>query len=344
MNNKTSKKKSIILTDLEFDTAMAETVVPFLESVRRAGYVDVSPSDRAGKQPSSGPTEKKRLYYEAYCPGNAKGAIVVSHGFSESIEKYKEVIYYFTQAGYQVYLADHRGHGRSSRDTCHPHMVHINRFMDYVDDLHTFILKEVKPSCQGLPLYLYAHSMGGCIGALYLETYPDTFQKAILTSPMLGIIMAVPTPCALALGRVMASLHRQESYAFGQSSYSPDDKFEDSCSSSLPRFQYYQRKRAANPLFQTSGASYGWSYQSLCACRYATEKRNCKKITVPVLVFLSLNDSLVKASAIRRFVSRTPSAELIKIRGSKHEIYNSPAPVLEKYYKSLFTFLERSFP
>ncbi|MCM1134737.1 MAG: alpha/beta hydrolase [Clostridium sp.] len=331
-----------IIADENFFTFMNEKVVPYLESICQSGYVEAARPSKIS--PAGG-----KLYYEMYRPKNAvesctncncKGTIVICHGFSESIEKYKEVIYYFTTAGYQVYLADHRGHGRSLRDTSHPHMVHVRQFADYVEDLHSFILKVVKPSCGELPLYLYAHSMGGCIGAMYLETYPDTFQKAILTSPMLGIMLAVPAPCALALGHIMTSLHKEESYAPGQSPYSPDEKFEDSCSSSLPRFQYYQEKRAANPLFQTSGASYGWSYQSLHACRFATQKRNCEKITVPVLVFQSLNDNLVKASSIQRFVERTPSASLIKIDGSRHEIYNSPAKVLKEYYRAVFEFLK----
>lgn len=325
MNNLSFQNDTAILEDSEFYTAMAEKVEPFLAEVCESGYVEV----KGGK-----------LYYEAYRPDKAKGAVVISHGFCESIEKYKEVIYYFVNAGYQVYLADHRGHGRSLRDTSHPHMVHVKQFTDYVDDLHAFILKVIKPSCSGLPLYLYAHSMGGCIGALYLETWPDTFQKAVLTSPMLGIIMAAPAPCALALGRIMTALHKDGAYAIGQSTYSPEERFEDSCSASLPRFQYYQEKRAANPLFQTSGASYGWSYQALTACRLATQKGSCGKITAPVLVFQSLSDRLVKASAIRRFVSYTPSARLIQIKGSRHEIYNSPADVLSGYYQALFTFLQ----
>ena len=331
MNNLSFDINTAILADSDFFTSMAEKVIPFLDGICKSGYMETK---SAGGGEAAG-----KLYYEAYCPEKAKAAIVISHGFSESIEKYKEVIYYFTSAGYQVYLADHRGHGRSLRDTSHPSMVHIRQFTDYVDDLYAFILKVVKPSCGGLPLYLYAHSMGGCIGAFYLETHPDTFQKAILTSPMLGIIMAVPAPCALALGHIMTSLHREEHYAPGQSPYSPDERFEGSCSASFSRFQYYQEKRKANPLFQTSGASYGWSYQALCACRFVTQKRNCKKITAPVLVFQSSNDHLVKASSIRRFVAYTPSASLIKIDGSRHEIYNSPADVLVEYYRSVFAFL-----
>lgn len=319
-----------ILPENNFDAYMEQDVIPFLSAISESGYLSIDSARR----------DAGRLYYEAYCPENACGAIVISHGFCETIEKYKEVIYYFTKMGFQVYLADQRGHGRSLRDTSHPNMVHIKRFEDYAETLHQFITSIVKPKAGSLPLYLYAHSMGGGIGAFYLETYPDTFQKAILTSPMLGISMG-PVPAFLpkALGYTMIKLGRSECYAPGQHAFIPGEKWEESGSSCEERFRYYQCKKESTPLFQNSGSSYGWAYQSLCACSRIVQKRNCAKITVPILVFQSKNDTFVKASAIKRFVQNTPSARLVPVSGSRHEIYNSHREVLIPYYQEIFHFL-----
>ncbi|MDE5907868.1 MAG: alpha/beta hydrolase [Lachnospiraceae bacterium] len=280
------------------------------------------------------------LYYEAYRPALSVGAVVISHGYCESAEKYKEVIYYFTQAGYEVYIAEHRGHGRSFRETPHPNMVHVSDFNNYVTDLHTFINTIVKPHTNDMPLYLFAHSMGGAIGALYLETYPETFTRAILSAPMLALSMKpFPVPWAMALGRIMICLHRDGNYAPGQHAFSPGRSFEKSGSSCPERFYYYQEKRESSPCFQNSGSSYGWAYRSLNACRFITQKRNCDKITVPILVFRSLYDGVVEPSGILRFVKNTPSSRLIAFDGSRHEIYNSPAAILENYYQEIFKFL-----
>ena len=324
---------TIILDELLKET-MNREVLPFLTAIGSAGYVTV-------RRRNAG-TGKSRLYYEAYRPQAPRGAIVISHGYSESVEKYKEVIYYFTQAGYQVYLADHRGHGRSVRDTDHPCMVHVAHFKDYVRDLHTFIAKVVEPSVNGqLPLYLYAHSMGGAIGALYLEAWPDTFQKAVLSAPMLSLSMgALPIPCARALGRIRIRLNRGATYPPGQHPFTPGDAFETSCSSCRQRYDYYREKKEANPLFQTCGSSYGWAYEALNACHHVTQKKNCRRITVPVLVFQSTNDTTVTSSGIERFVANTPSAALVKVDQSKHEIYNSTASVLKEYYQRIFDFLQ----
>ena len=55
------------------------------------------------------------IYYRTYRIPQAKAAIVISHGFCEFAEKYKEVIYYFLKNGYSVYVPEHRGHGYSDR-------------------------------------------------------------------------------------------------------------------------------------------------------------------------------------------------------------------------------------
>ncbi|MDE7446461.1 MAG: alpha/beta hydrolase [Lachnospiraceae bacterium] len=322
-----SIKMRNIIPDNQFESEMEQKILPCLQLICQSGYIPVT---------KTGGT----LYYEAYRPENPIGAVVISHGFCESAEKYKEVIYYFTFAGYEVYLAEHRGHGRSFRETTHPNMVHISDFNSYVNDFHAFICKIVKPLSKGIPLYLYAHSMGGAIGALYLETYPDTFLKAVLSAPMLAIsTRPLPVPCARALGRLMTSLHRDAAYAPGQHAFVPGRKFEDSCSSCPERFHYYQKKKEAFPLFQNSGSSYGWTYHALNACRFITQKRNCEKIEVPILVFRSVNDGVVEPSGIFRFVKNTPSARLINVEECRHEIYNSSVFVLESYYQKIFNFL-----
>ena len=344
MEVRLSMKQQSILADKDFCKTMDTDVLPFLEQIGFQGYLSLK--DGACKQrPLSACkdrylTRPNCLYYEAYLPKRPIGAVVISHGFSESIEKYKEVIFYFAASGYQVYLADHPGHGRSLRYTDHPCMVHIDHFESYTRALHDFVTKVVIPSAGSLPLFLYGHSMGGCIAASYLETYPKVFRSAVLSSPMLGINMGpFPEPCAHALGFLMTKTGNGSRYAPGQKAFCKGERFEDSCSSCFERFHYYHEKRERIPLLQTSGSSYAWAYESLCACRKILKKGNCEKITVPLLVFRSASDSLVKPSAISRFVSKVPSARLITISGSRHEIYNSPSCVLEPYYREIFTFL-----
>ena len=151
-----------------------------------------STSQKPENAPEDGVAQKKTaktggLYYELYPQETQKGTIVISYGFTESCLKYHELIYYFYLQGYQVAIMDHRGHGKSMREVEDHTIVHIGLFSRYVKDLHRFVKTVVKPMAKDLPLYLYAHSMGGCIGAFYLEQYPEDFAKAVLNAPMLGV-------------------------------------------------------------------------------------------------------------------------------------------------------------
>ena len=62
----------------------------------------------------------KELHYESYVNKDAKGVIVISHGFCEFTLKFEEVIFRFYEKGYSVYIIDHRGHGYSHRSVKDP--------------------------------------------------------------------------------------------------------------------------------------------------------------------------------------------------------------------------------
>ena len=81
-------------------------------------------------------TNNVNIYYEKYCIEKEKGAIVICHGFSECINKFTEMIYYFLEMGYSVYAIEHRGHGRSgSLSKTDKSQVNIDKFENYVEDL-----------------------------------------------------------------------------------------------------------------------------------------------------------------------------------------------------------------
>lgn len=318
-----------IIPAAELADYMEQRAIPYLTGISTTGYLAL-PED----------SKSKGIYYEYYRAKDAKGAVVICHGFSESAEKYKEVIYYMVSVGYSVFIIDHRGHGRSIRVTAHPNKIHVAHFSDYVSDLHLLIEKIVKPRAVGLPLYLFAHSMGGAIGTLYLETYPDNFKKAVLSSPMLRINTGIfPETAALMIAHSMVRRGNGEAYGLGQNDFIPGERFEDSASSCEERFRYYSQKREATPQFQVSGSSYNWIYEAIRADKFMRSEKACAKIKIPVLVFQCMNDGSVDARGISEFVAHAPSTTLVQMTDCKHEIYNSSDSVLKDYYRQLFQFL-----
>lgn len=309
-----------------YEKTMTELVEPYLAERREEGFFE-----RVWAEP---------IYFEHYRADAPKGIIVISHGFTESIKKYAESIYYMLQAGYEVWGVDHRGHGRSFRPTANPFVVHADRFEDYVEDLRHLTETLVKPAAGELPLYLYCHSMGGCVGAWMIEEYPELFRKAVLSSPMLGLSFGkLPLPVAYAYARLKSRGEK------GKEPLSPVDGFKEedyahSAGNSETRFAYYYAKRKADPKLQVCAASVSWGREAIRACRMVSKDERIARIRMPVLLFQAEHDTYVVNPAQDAFAAKVKKCRLVRMPGLRHELYVSDSPVLQRYWKTVFDFLE----
>ncbi len=285
------------------------------------------------------------LAYEAYLSPKPKGIIVISHGFVESAEKFREMAWYFLQAGYHVFALDHRGHGRSVRQVPELWLTHVERFEDYVIDFVDFVRNVVIPVDPALPRYLYAHSMGGAIGARILQTTPDLFQKAVLTAPMIAAkTQGYPRTAARLIAACACRMGKGKKAIFaGLGGYFPEkETFEASPDTCRERFLYYHRKRIAQPQLQNANPSYRWLLESLKITSVLLNPASCRQVTAPVLLFQAEEDTFVRSQEQQKWIAAVPKGQLILVLGSKHEIYASPAAVLQPYLDQILTFLEKA--
>ena len=180
------KITSIPVSEVNYEETMKTVVEPFLAERRKDVYF-------AG-------FDGNQLHCEQYLTPDAPAAVVIVHGFTESAEKFREMSYNFITMGYTVFTIDNRGHGLSYRK--HPEafeVVTVDRFEEYVEDLNKLVTDVVKPAVGDMPLYVYAHSMGGVITVQYLQTYPGVFQKAVLSAPMIQANSGPVSPAATKL-------------------------------------------------------------------------------------------------------------------------------------------------
>ena len=120
-----------MIDENKYAETMTDVVLPALEQCRDEGWYDPSAAERsAGIEPLSGIMDtggrSGQLHYLCYdsakfdaireqgATATFRGAIVISHGFTEFAEKYDELVWYFLLAGYSVCVLEHRGHGKSS--------------------------------------------------------------------------------------------------------------------------------------------------------------------------------------------------------------------------------------
>lgn len=315
----------VCLDETIFEEQMKTIAEPVLSTARQSGWLAVQGGE---------------LYYELYSQKDAKGTVVICHGFTESERKYDEFVYYLLKAGFQAAVYDQRGHGRSFRESKSDYIVHINDFEDYVRDMKLMMDMVIKPFSEDKPLYLYGHSMGGCVSTLYLEQYPGDFRKAVLNAPMLAIQLgACPMFIAKAICDIKKIFGKGMNKLFFQGDFNPEEPFTHCNTTSEARHNYYLSIRRDNPCYQSSSASYIWGAQSIIAGRHAMQKRNIAKITIPVMVVMAGKDKQVQNKALQKFVNELPNGKLVSYPEASHEIYRSHNAILCEYLKEIIDFL-----
>ncbi len=326
--------KTSLISERNYIQTMKEEVEPWLDGRRKVLW-----ACRGTGQ---------RIYCERYLTEDPRGVVLISHGFTESAAKYSEAVWYFLHEGYHVYILEHCGHGRSYRLVDDLSLVHVDSHRRYIGDLLAvahMARKDIDKEDGGrtLPMYLFGHSMGGGIAIAAAAREPELFDRLVLSAPMIRPLTgSFPYGVTVVGSAALCVLGRGKDYCPGHHPYEGIEDFEESAASSRPRFDYYQEIKAANPLFRTSAASIGWVRAST-QLDAELMSRSAREGRGRMLIFQAEQDGSVSTEEQDRFVEerrkRHPgSTVLIKLPGSKHEIYNSPDAVVRVFWDELFEF------
>lgn len=112
--------------------------------------------------------------------GVVHGVVQLVHGMQEYIGRYEELAEFLTGHGFLAVGHDHLGHGQSVRD---------QRYMGYfcksspsdvlVEDIYQ-VTAITKSAYQGLPYFIFGHSMGSYLLRKYLTMYSRDIDGAII--------------------------------------------------------------------------------------------------------------------------------------------------------------------
>lgn len=100
---------------------------------------------------------------ESLFPEDHKATIAIVHGFGENSDIHLESAMQYALNGFDIHLIDLRGYGYSGG-----YRMQGNRIHDYHHEVSA-LLRQVNPK---IPLFLYAHSMGGLTVVSYLLNNP----------------------------------------------------------------------------------------------------------------------------------------------------------------------------
>lgn len=141
------------------------------------------------------------IFYRRLRAPGARAGLLIVHGMGEHGGRYRHVAEYFAAMGFECFVPDLRGFGKSGGPRAF-----AERSSDFHADLealHALAARET-----GLPFFLVGHSFGGLLTASYaaLRKTPSPLKGIVLSSPIFGI--AVPVPAwrrwlGIALARVL---------------------------------------------------------------------------------------------------------------------------------------------
>ncbi len=279
------------------------------------------------------------LFTSRFDAENAQGTVVIVHGFTENADKFSELIHSLLTVGYSVIAYDQRGHGRSWRapGLAEGSVTHVDDFDEYVRDLEIVVDRLL--SGMPRPWFLFAHSMGGAVSALYLQRHGGVFARAALCAPMIEPnLSGLPMAAARMMCGGARLLGRSKKRIFVSRPYSGPENFATSAASGKERFDWYDAVKASTPAFQNNGPTYGWTEQALRANRMLLAEGAVEKIDAPVRVFTAEKDGSVMPGAQKAFVARLRDGQRILVKGARHEIYRSPDDVLFPWWHGILEY------
>jgi acylglycerol lipase len=132
----------------------------------------------------------RAIFWQSWSPVQARGVVIIVHGFGEHSGRYEHVARRLVAAGYATYALDHRGHGRSAGQRAV-----IDRVDDAVADIDQVVTLagDAQP---GLPVFMLGHSMGGLLAVEYALEHQDRLA-GLLLSGALAALDAAPAPARL---------------------------------------------------------------------------------------------------------------------------------------------------
>jgi len=104
-------------------------------------------------------------------PIEPKGTILFLHGNGENISTHIRSVAWLPQQGYEVFLLDYRGYGKSTGDSTLPSA------LSDIQDAHRWLSNRLKSTQSITPLFIFGQSLGGALAITYTANYQQEFRE-----------------------------------------------------------------------------------------------------------------------------------------------------------------------
>ncbi|MFZ5828541.1 MAG: alpha/beta hydrolase [Planctomycetota bacterium] len=251
------------------------------------------------------------LCWQAWLPaGAAKAVVAVVHGIFEHGGRYGDFGQFLAAHGYAAYVYDHRGHGRSQGPRAMiwsiDHLVSdLDRFLAFLRSRHA-----------GLPLFVFGHSMGGQVTALWAIRAE---AGSVDASDVRGIVLSAP---AVIVGNKVFPLLRRLASLFSR--LTPRLRLVRMGSRYLSRDPEVVRRFREDPLVFHARFPVRTGAEALAAAERI--EQNMESIHLPLLILHGTGDEVADAEGSRLLHRRagTTDKTLKLYDGLYHEVLSEP--------------------
>ena len=205
------------------------------------------------------------------------------------------------------------------------HRGYVVDFQDYVTDLQQYVTS-LNLDKKYQQRYLFSHSMGGAISALYLQQYETPFQASVFFSPMLSINFGrLPTFLVKIISYTSAEVcswfSDKACYVPAGKSYVQPSFKGNHLTSSKTRFYSSFSGFQRYPESQLGDATMRWVATSISATEQAVS--NAHKIQIPILMLQAGSDEVVTSAGPEAFFANATQCknnQFSTITAAQHEI------------------------
>lgn len=276
--------------------------------------------------------------------GDTKGTVCIFPGWSEMIEKYFHVVDRLRRRGFAVAILEWRCQGGSSRLTDDPQKGHVGSFRHYLRDIEAFRRKVVLPDCPP-PYFALGHSMGGAILAFAGRFLNPTFERLVLSAPMLGLPNPTMQPgLRRALLRLAVHFGAGKRYIPGQRRRgSKERSFERNPLTSDPeRYRIIEAINAARPIYRLTAPTLGWAAAATRLFDRLARPDYPDEIAAPVMLVNCGGDRVVSRLAIETMARRLRNPAYVLIHGARHEVMMEREVYAAQFWAAFDAFIPGS--
>lgn len=271
----------------------------------------------------------------------AKGSILLLTGRGDFIEKYAETIHDLVDAGWGVAAFDWRGQGLSGRLGDAPEKGHCDSFEPWLRDLGE-IIEWAKAAMPGR-WFAIAHSMGGHLLLRRLVAGQNDFARAVLLSPMLGMLAPPLGPrWASRLARVMVLAGQRLGYVAGggpRIKAEPGSDRQTLLTSDPERYGDEAWWVEQDARLSIGSATWGWLDAAFRSVAMLFSRGALAGVRTPLLIMIPETDRLVDNAAARRAQPTIPHALLEVVPGAGHELLREASDIRARVLARVTRFL-----